>query len=57
MVAGDVNDHFADHFPCNYALTPLAIEGLVVLNLTRYEEGRREKEERKSILAHVSVKC
>lgn len=56
-VAGDVNRHFAHHFPYNCALTLLVIEGLVILNLTRYEEGTREKEERKPVLAHVSVKC
>lgn len=55
-VAGDVNRHFKHHFPCNCALTLLVIEGLVVLNLTRYEEGMRE-EERKPVLAHISVKC
>lgn len=42
-VTGDVNTHVTHHFPGNSALTPLLIEGLVALNLSRYEVATRER--------------
>lgn len=56
-VTGEVNRHFTHRFPCNCALALLVIEGLVALNLSRYEVAMRERGERKPVLAHVSVKC